>query len=40
MIYAWVTIPSAHAVRVLERIAAYRGYPKRVRIDNGAEFVS
>ncbi len=34
------SLPSAHVVRVLERIAAYRGYPKRVRIDNGPEFVS
>ena len=27
-------------IRVLDRIAAYCGYPKRLRQDNGPEFIS
>lgn len=32
--------PAARDIRVLERIAAWRGYPKQLRLDNGPEFVS
>ena len=34
------SLPSQRIIRVLDRIAAYRGYPKRLRQDNGPEFVS
>ena len=27
-------------IRVLERIIAWRGYPKQIRMDNGPEFIS
>lgn len=33
-------LPSARVIRVLERIAAWRGYPGKLRMDNGPEFVS
>jgi len=33
-------LPSARVIRVLERIAAWRGYPAKLRMDNGPEFVS
>jgi putative transposase len=29
------SLPSQRIIRVLDRIAAYRGYPKRLRQDNG-----
>jgi len=31
---------AARVIRVLERIAAWRGYPSRLRMDNGPEFVA
>lgn len=34
------SLPSQRIIRVLDRIAAYRGYPKRLRQDNGPEFIS
>jgi putative transposase len=34
------TLPAARVVRVLERIAAWRGYPAKLRLDNGPELVS
>ena len=33
-------LPAARVIRVLERIAAWRGYPEKLRMDNGPEFVS
>jgi putative transposase len=35
-----LSLPSARVVRVLERIVAWRGYPKKIRMDNGPEFIS
>jgi putative transposase len=34
------SLPGQRVVRVLERIADWRGYPRRIRIDNGPEFIS
>ncbi len=34
------SLPALRVIRVLDRIAAYRGYPKRLRQDNGPEFIS
>ena len=33
-------LPTARIIRVLERIAAWRGYPAKLRMDNGPEFIS
>jgi putative transposase len=33
-------LPTARVVRVLERIIAWRGYPSKLRMDNGPEFIS
>lgn len=35
-----LSLPSLRVTRVLERIAAWRGYPKKLRMDNGPEFIS
>jgi putative transposase len=35
-----ITIPSGQVTRVLDRIAGERGYPERIRTDNGPEFTS
>ncbi|BEQ13171.1 transposase [Desulfoferula mesophila] len=35
-----VNLPAQRIIRVLERIAAWRGYPSRLRLDNGPELVS
>ena len=35
-----LNLPAPRVVRVLDRIASQRGYPKRVLMDNGPEFVS
>ncbi len=34
------SIPSGRVVRTLEQIAAWRGYPKALRLDNGPEMIS
>jgi putative transposase len=34
------SLPGQRVVRVLERLANWRGYPKQIRIDNGPEFIS
>jgi len=34
------SLPSGRIVRVLDTIAAWRGYPKRLRSDNGPELIS
>ena len=33
-------LPAARIIRVLDRIAAWRGYPTKIRMDNGPELVS
>ena len=33
-------LPAARVTRVLDRVAAWRGYPARLRLDNGPELVS
>ena len=33
-------LPAARIIRVLERIVTWRGYPTKLRMDNGPEFVS
>ena len=33
-------LPAARVTRVLDRIAAWRGFPERIRMDNGPELVS
>lgn len=35
-----LNIPAQRVVRVLDRIAAHRGYPLKMRMDNGPELVS
>jgi putative transposase len=35
-----LNLPAARVIRVLERIAAWRGYPSRLRMDNGPEFIA
>ena len=35
-----LNLPAARVIRVLERIAAWRGYPRRLRLDNGPELIS
>jgi len=34
------SLPAVRVIRVLERVAARRGYPTYVRVDNGPEFIS
>lgn len=33
-------LPAPRVVRVLERITAWRGYPAKLRMDNGPKFIS
>lgn len=35
-----LNLPSQRVIRVLERVAAWRGYPSKLRMDNGPEFIS
>ena len=35
-----LTLPAPRVIRVLERIIAWRGYPAKLRMDNGPEFIS
>ena len=35
-----IGLPSERIIRVLERIVAWRGYPSKLRSDNGPEFIS
>jgi putative transposase len=35
-----LSLPSVRVVRVLERIVAWRGYPAKIRMGNGPEFIS
>ena len=34
------SLPSPRVVRVLDRIAEWRGYPEKLRMDNGPELIS
>jgi putative transposase len=35
-----LNLPAARIIRVLDRIAAWRGYPQKLRLDNGPELTS
>ena len=35
-----LNLPAARVIRALDRIAAWRGYPAKVRLDNGPEFIA
>ena len=35
-----LNLPAARVIRVLERIAAWRGYPAKIRMDNAPEFIA
>jgi putative transposase len=35
-----LNLPAGRVIRTLDRIAAWRGYPERLRLDNGPEFVA
>lgn len=35
-----LNLPATRVIRTLERIAAWRGYPAKLRLDNGPEFVA
>jgi putative transposase len=34
-----LNLPATRVIRTLERIAAWRGYPAKLRLDNGPEFI-
>ena len=34
------SLPAMRVTRVLDMLAVWRGYPKRIRVDNGPEFIS
>lgn len=35
-----LNLPTPRIIRVLERVVAWQGYPKKLRMDNGPEFIS
>lgn len=35
-----LNLPASRVIRTLERVAAWCGYPAKLRLDNGAEFVA
>ncbi|WP_329743335.1 IS3 family transposase [Dyella sp. A6] len=35
-----LNLPATRVIRTLERIAAWRGYPAKLRLDNGPEFIA
>ncbi len=35
-----LNLPAERIVRVLERVAAWRGYPQKLRLDNGPELIA
>jgi len=40
MIEVDLNLPAERVIRVLERIAEWRGYPQKLRLDNGPELIS
>ena len=35
-----LSLPAPRVIRVLERVSLFRGYPEKLRVDNGPEFIS
>lgn len=35
-----ISLPASYVTRLLDQLAGIRGYPRRVRVDNGPEFIS
>ena len=35
-----LSLPAPRVIRVLERVTLFRGYPEKLRVDNGPEFIS
>ena len=35
-----LSLPAPRVIRVLERLSLFRGYPEKLRVDNGPEFIS
>ncbi len=35
-----LSLPAPRVIRVLERVSLQRGYPEKLRVDNGPEFIS
>ena len=35
-----LNLPASRVIRTIDRIVVYRGYPEKLRMDNGPEFVS
>ena len=35
-----LNLPATRVIRVLDRVAAWRGYPAKLRLDNGPEFIA
>ena len=35
-----LNLPASRVIRALDRIASWRGYPEKLRLDNGPEFIS
>ena len=35
-----LNLPAPRIIRLLDRVAAWRGYPLKIRVDNGSEFTS
>ncbi len=35
-----LNLPAERVIRTLERVVAWRGYPTKLRMDNGPEFIS
>ncbi|SDP74751.1 Integrase core domain-containing protein [Desulforhopalus singaporensis] len=35
-----LNLPASRIIRVLDRIATFRGYPKQIKMDNGPELIS
>lgn len=35
-----LNLPAKRVIRVLDRVAAWRGYPAKLRLDNGPEFIA
>ena len=35
-----LSLPAPRVIRVLERVSLFRGYPEKLRVNNGSEFIS